>query len=85
YWGRVLSELGASGVTLEPERVSISYNGVTVCLGGVAAVHDASAAAAAMEGREIDVSCELGLGVGTATVLTSDLTHAYIDENMRTS
>ena len=28
YWGRVLSELGASGAFLDPERVDIAYNGV---------------------------------------------------------
>lgn len=85
YWGRVLSELGASGVTLEPDRVSIAYNGVVVCRGGVAAEHDGDAVAAAMEQHEIEISCDLGLGTGGATVLTSDLTHAYVDENMGTS
>ncbi|MBI2169494.1 MAG: bifunctional glutamate N-acetyltransferase/amino-acid acetyltransferase ArgJ [Actinobacteria bacterium] len=85
YWGRVLSELGASGVTLEPDAVSIAYNGVVVCRGGIAAGHDPDAIVAAMEQREIDLSCDLGLGAGTATVLTSDLTHAYVDENMGTS
>ena len=25
YWGRVLSELGASGAVIDPERVEISY------------------------------------------------------------
>lgn len=85
YWGRVLSELGASGVTLEPDRVSIAYNGVTVCREGIAAAHDAENLRAAMASREIDVSCDLGLGMGAATVLTSDLTHAYVDENMGTS
>ena len=47
YWGRVLSELGASGAFLDPERVDISYNGVTVCRDGVACAHDAAALAAA--------------------------------------
>ena len=28
YWGRVLSELGVSGATFDPEQVEISYNGV---------------------------------------------------------
>ncbi len=36
YWGRVLSELGASGVYLDPEGVDIAYNGITVCRDGVA-------------------------------------------------
>lgn len=85
YWGRILSELGASGSYLEPGRVDIAYGGVTVCVGGEAAPHDGEALAKVMAGREIDVTCDLRLGLGDATVTTVDLTPAYIDENMRTS
>jgi N-acetylglutamate synthase/N-acetylornithine aminotransferase len=28
---------------------------------------------------------DLGIGNGTARILTNDLTHAYVDENMGTS
>ena len=31
YWGRVLSELGASGAWFDPEQVDIAYQGITVC------------------------------------------------------
>ena len=86
YWGRVLSELGASGAYLEPDRVDIAYNGITVCFGGVAApAHDAEALAKSMQQTEIEVLADLGLGNGEATVTTVDLTPGYIDENMRTS
>jgi glutamate N-acetyltransferase/amino-acid N-acetyltransferase len=85
YWGRVLSELGASGALIDPENVSISYNGVTVCGAGIACAHDEAALAAAMASHDIDVRCELHLGAGAAHVLTTDLSHAYIDENRRTS
>ena len=86
YWGRVLSELGASGTYLEPDRVDIAYNGITVCTGGVAApVYDAEALAKSMQQSEIEVVADLGLGNGEATVTTVDLTPGYIDENMRTS
>ncbi len=85
YWGRVLSELGASGAYIDPERVDISYNGVTVCRDGVACAHDQDALARAMAGHDIDIRCDLRLAHGEATVLTTDLSHAYIDENRRTS
>jgi glutamate N-acetyltransferase/amino-acid N-acetyltransferase len=85
YWGRVLSELGASGAFIDPERVDISFNGVTVARNGVACGHDAAALAAAMAARDIEIRCDLHLAHGTATVLTTDLSHAYIDENRRTS
>jgi glutamate N-acetyltransferase/amino-acid N-acetyltransferase len=85
YWGRVLSELGASGATFDPERVDIAYNGIVVCRDGIAAAHDQSALAAVMEGRDIEITCDLHAGNGEAAVLFTDLTHAYVDENMGTS
>jgi glutamate N-acetyltransferase / amino-acid N-acetyltransferase len=85
YWGRVLSELGASGAFIDPEQVDISYNEVTVCRDGVSCAHDAAALAAHMAGREIDLLCDLRQSHGSATVVTTDLSHAYIDENRRTS
>lgn len=85
YWGRVLSELGASGAFIDPERVDIAYNGITVCRDGIACAHDEAALAAQMAGREIDLRCDLRLAHGEATILTTDLSHAYIDENRRTS
>lgn len=85
YWGRVLSELGASGVALDPEGVDIAYGDVTVCRDGVAAAHDEPALRAVMKAREIDLVCALREGPGSATILTTDLTHGYVDENMGTS
>jgi glutamate N-acetyltransferase/amino-acid N-acetyltransferase len=85
YWGRVVSEAGSAGAAFDPDRVSVAYGGVTVCAGGVAARHDAIALAEVMAGRHLEVAVDLGLGAGTASVLTSDLGHGYVDENMTTS
>ena len=85
YWGRVLSELGASGAFIEPEQVDIAYNGETICRDGIACAHDAAALAEHMAAREIEIRCDLRQAHGEATVLTTDLSHAYIDENRRTS
>jgi glutamate N-acetyltransferase/amino-acid N-acetyltransferase len=81
----VLSELGASGAFFDPERVDIAYNGVTVCRDGIACAHDEAELAEHMAGREIDLFCDLHQAHGEATVLTTDLSHAYIDENRQTS
>ncbi|HEY5077992.1 MAG TPA: bifunctional ornithine acetyltransferase/N-acetylglutamate synthase, partial [Acidimicrobiia bacterium] len=85
YWGRVLSELGASGAHLDPETVDISYNGITVCRDGVACAHDETALGRALAETDIEIRCDLRLEHGEATMLTTDLSHAYIDENRRTS
>ena len=81
----MLSELGASGAFIDPELVDIAYNGVTVCRDGIACAHDETALAAHMASREVEIACDLRLAHGEAVVLTTDLSHAYIDENRRTS
>ncbi|HEX5614943.1 MAG TPA: bifunctional glutamate N-acetyltransferase/amino-acid acetyltransferase ArgJ [Acidimicrobiia bacterium] len=85
YWGRVLSELGASGAHFDPEQVEIAYGGVVACRHGIAADADGAALAAVMAAREITITCDLAAGHGEATVLTTDLSYGYIDENRRTS
>lgn len=81
YWGRLASELGCAGIAFDQERVAVAYAGVTVAAGGVTVDHDVAAVADHMDGRHLEITCDLGLGEGSSTVLTNDLTHAYIDEN----
>lgn len=85
YWGRVVSEAGASGARFDPNRISVSYGGVTVCGAGSAVEHDIAKVADHMAERFLDVEVDLGLGDGTASITTTDLSPAYIAENMRTS
>jgi glutamate N-acetyltransferase/amino-acid N-acetyltransferase len=85
YWGRIVSELGSAGVDFDPDRVAVSYGGVTVCSRGVAVGHDAGAVATHLAGDRVEIGCDLDLGTGSASVLTCDLGHGYIDENRGTS
>ncbi len=85
YWGRILSELGSAGIDFDPDTVSVAYGGVVVADGGIAVDHDAEAVRLHMDGRYLDIVADLKLGDGTGSVLTNDLTHAYVDENMGTS
>jgi glutamate N-acetyltransferase/amino-acid N-acetyltransferase len=85
YWGRVVSELGSSGAEFDPDKVAVAYGGITVCRKGVSSMHDVAALAEIMAAPYIEVEADLKLGKGTAVILTNDLTHAYIDENMGTS
>ena len=34
-----------------------------------------------LSGKEVLVEVALGLGAGTADILTTDLSHAYVEEN----
>ncbi len=85
YWGRVASELGSAGITFEQERLSVRYGELLVAAGGVTQPVDEGALAAYMAQGSLDVVADLGLGSGSARILTNDLTHAYVDENMGTS
>jgi len=56
-----------------------------VCERGIAAAHDVDALAKVMDQRDVTITCTLHTGNGEATMLFTDLTHAYVDENMGTS
>ena len=85
YWGRVASELGSAGIAFEADKVSIRYGDLLVAEHGVTVEPDPAALAAYMAREHLEVTANLGLGDGNARILTNDLTHAYVDENMGTS
>jgi glutamate N-acetyltransferase/amino-acid N-acetyltransferase len=85
YWGRIASDLGTAGVHLDPTALAIAYGGTVVSRGCVGVDHDERALADHMAGEHLEVHCDLGMGDGAARILTNDLTHAYVDENMGTS
>lgn len=85
YWGRIISELGAAGITFDLDRVSIRYGGEAVCVGGVGVTHDDRAVAAHLAGRHVAIDCDLGLGSGLGSMLCCDLGPGYLDENRTTS
>lgn len=81
YWGRLASELGSAGIDFDQEQVSVCYGGIQVAAGGVSIPHDEAAVAEVMAQRHLEIDCDLGIGTGSALILTNDLTHEYIDEN----
>jgi glutamate N-acetyltransferase/amino-acid N-acetyltransferase len=85
YWGRIASELGSAGIAFDPDRLSVRYGDHLVAEGGVTVPADEAALAGYMDQEWIEVVADLGLGSGAARVLTNDLSHAYVDENMGTS
>ena len=85
YWGRIAAEMGAAGISFDPETITISYGGQVVYAHGEAQSVDENLLKEHMAGRQIKLDVDLGQGSGTAQIVTTDLSHAYIDENMRTS
>lgn len=85
YWGRIASEFGAAEVAFDPERLRIAYGDHVVYAGGRPRQPDAEAIGAYMRRRRLHLNVDLGMGDGKAEIITVDLSHAYIDENSRTS
>jgi glutamate N-acetyltransferase/amino-acid N-acetyltransferase len=77
-WGRVLAAVGMAPVRLDPNRISVSFNGFPVCVDGVGA---AGARDVDLSGDVITVTVDLGAGDAQATIRTTDLSHAYVEEN----
>jgi len=77
-WGRVLAAVGMVPFTIDPDRITVSFNGSPVCVNGYGAP---GAREVDLSGADIDVVVDLNLGDGEATVRTTDLSHAYVEEN----
>lgn len=81
-WGRVVMAIGKSGAPADRDRLSIRFGDVQVARDGwVDPDYREKQGAAVMKEEEIDITVDLGLGSGTATVWTCDLTHGYISIN----
>ncbi len=81
-WGRVVMAIGKSGAAADRDLLSIRFGDLLVAENGwVSPSYDESKAAAYMKGEYLRISVDLGLGQGSCTVWTCDLTHGYIDIN----
>ncbi|BAL91377.1 putative glutamate N-acetyltransferase [Actinoplanes missouriensis 431] len=77
-WGRILAAVGTTSAAFEPDRVDVAINGVWVCKGGAAA-EDRSKVD--LSGRDVQITINLREGEMSATIWTTDLSHAYVHEN----
>ncbi|MCV7179001.1 bifunctional ornithine acetyltransferase/N-acetylglutamate synthase [Mycolicibacterium sphagni] len=77
-WGRVLAAVGMVPFEINAQRITVSFNGFPVCVDGAGAP---GAREIDLAGADIDVTVDLRLGDGQATIRTTDLSHAYVEEN----
>ncbi|HKX78221.1 MAG TPA: bifunctional glutamate N-acetyltransferase/amino-acid acetyltransferase ArgJ [Novosphingobium sp.] len=81
-WGRIVMAVGKAGEPADRDKLSIGFGGTWAARDGLPlADYDEAPVAAHLKGREITVQVDLGLGQGSATVWTCDLTHGYISIN----
>lgn len=77
-WGRVLAAVGMVPFTIDPDRITVSFNGSPVFSSGLPMP---GAREVDLSGADIEVTVELNQGSGQAMVRTTDLSHAYVEEN----
>lgn len=77
-WGRIVAAAGMADAKLDPDRIDVTINGITLCRNGYVA---ANRSTCDLSGTEITVRIELNQGTELATVLTTDLSHGYVEEN----
>lgn len=81
-WGRVVMAVGKSGAQADRDLLSIWFGDILVAdKGWVAPGYREEDGAAYMKAQDLVVRVDLGVGTGTATVWTCDLTHGYISIN----
>lgn len=81
-WGRIVMAVGKSGEPADRDRLAVGVGGTWMARDGtVVPDYDEAPVVAHMKGREVEVTVDIGLGDGAATVWTCDLTHGYIDIN----
>ena len=80
-WGRILAAVGRSGVSLSPQKISITIGSQLVCRGSVACVFDHERAHEELSQPECQVMVRLGNGRVALDFLTADLTAEYVAIN----
>jgi len=81
-WGRIVMAIGKAGEAADRDRIRIDIGGVPVAKSGRAVEgYDEAPVAEHMHGLDIDIVTDVGVGSGSATVWTCDLTHGYISIN----
>ncbi|HBT97160.1 MAG TPA: ornithine acetyltransferase [Desulfobulbaceae bacterium] len=81
-WGRIMAAMGRSGVSFDPGKINIAFNGVTLVKNGLAAGGDAEARAnQALREAEITVDITLPDGNASDEVYTCDFSLDYVKIN----
>lgn len=81
-WGRVVMAVGKSGEMADRDRLAIWFGGVRVAVNGERdPAYSEAETTAVMKLEDIPVKVDIGLGEGTATVWTCDLTKEYVAIN----
>lgn len=84
-WGRILCAMGYSGASFDYETVEIKFRSkageIKVCEKGRGLPFDEDLALKILSEEEVEILCDLGEGMETATAWGCDLTYEYVKIN----
>ncbi len=81
-WGRIVMAVGKSGAQADRDKLKVSIGGILIAEAGQAvADFDEAPIAAHIKTQEVEINVDLGIGRGSFTAWTCDLTHGYISIN----
>ena len=81
-WGRVVMGVGKSGEPADRDKISIWFGNILVAENGwVAPSYNESLGQNYMKNEDLKITVDLGVGNGSSTVWTCDLTHQYVAIN----
>lgn len=81
-WGRVVMAVGKAGEAADRDKLAIRFGDILVAEKGLRAPgYKEEHGAAYMRNAELNITVDVGIAAGRATVWTCDLTHDYITIN----
>jgi glutamate N-acetyltransferase/amino-acid N-acetyltransferase len=86
-WGRIVAAAGRAGIELDPQKMNLWFAAdeasekLLLFTNGMPTAYDEAQATALVKAPEVVVTLDCGLGAGTSTVWTCDLSHDYVSIN----
>lgn len=77
-WGRILAAVGTADANIDPLKIDVTLNGISVTKNGAP---DGDKNLVSFADRLVTIEINLNLGGFAATVFTNDLSHDYVHEN----
>ncbi|MBN2079963.1 MAG: bifunctional glutamate N-acetyltransferase/amino-acid acetyltransferase ArgJ [Spirochaetes bacterium] len=80
-WGRIAAAAGRAGAAIEEKRLRIAFGEIPLLVEGSPVDFDGERLAAILRGKSYEISIDLGLGKGSGSMLTTDISHDYVRIN----
>ena len=80
-WGRIVDAAGYAKVGVDFEKMELFYGEVGVLRDGQPLLRNKEKWKEVVSGKQFTIRLNLNLGQGSCTLLTSDLSEAYVDFN----